>query len=367
MSSQESTHDKETLRKILGDDFVGSSIGSAKPIIPEQPNVEAAASSNLNGKADNEGQTSISESTAPSNTNTSKHTKHNQDLTSNPGEVARSDSKMGEDSEPKLPTEASAEAVAALPPAARPARTLTMDELAKEVYISGFPKGIQESALQEFLNLLLRDHPDIKPLVTSDEIVTACKIFAEGNAYAFIDVSTADVATKLVKLTNQIYCLGQPLRTGRPKRYYEWEKSRNNHTKDHTTKPVVLERVQREIGLHVDHRNSNTASVSESLVATLKRSIEEQEQANTPSSKLLLANMIVASTLDDAAEMKSIEEDVREELSSMGSIVSLQMPTSRDDLRILVEMSSTEEAIRIREKLQGRTFDRRKIHIIFTA
>lgn len=85
-----------------------------------------------------------------------------------------------------------------------------------------------------------------------------------------------------------------------------------------------------------------------------------------PSKIVMLSNMLTKEDLESDQDYEEILEDTKEECSSFGLLVSIEIPRSgAGEGKIFLEYTSTSDAEKAIESLRGRTFDGRKVEAVY--
>jgi len=108
-------------------------------------------------------------------------------------------------------------------------------------------------------------------------------------------------------------------------------------------------------------------------VLTVRRSCESAEPAThevvvpmVPTPVLILLNMVTVGELADDEEFRDIQEDVSEECSNYGQVLSVNIPrTGEGTGKVFVEYKSAAESLNARLKLEGRSFAGRTVECQF--
>jgi len=225
-----------------------------------------------------------------------------------------------------------------------------LEDLAKQVYVGGFPRGVQAEALKEFMNLRLKSHPALAGINfdKGSDVVVDCKLSADGG-YAFVDVQNATLATAVIALSNGLDCAGHLLKIGRPTKFLRALKTVSRGTEDAEALQAL---------------NAGGNEHADLLIQGLKQNIAKQE-AETPSKTVSVVNLLTAEMLKDTEEMEDTRADLQEELGRIGKIQELRLPKPSENPVIYVTMSSVEEAAKVKETMQVRTFDGRQLQCNF--
>ena len=205
------------------------------------------------------------------------------------------------------------------------------EKLSRELFIGNTTPEMTETMIRDFLGdamlqVGLNDQPG-NPIVT-------CRVSGK---FAFVELRTAQEAKNALNLNN-IPFLGSVLRVGRPSK---WNGPPDPHGnwEDILARYMAGELVVKPLG---------AASYATSRVVQLLNMLSEQDLTNED-------------------EFQDILEDVREECSQFGNLLSVVIPKIGETgaTKIFLEYEKIEDAQKAIGGLEGKTFDGRIVEATF--
>jgi len=225
------------------------------------------------------------------------------------------------------------------------------EKVNRELFIGNTTPEMTESMIREFLgNAMIQVGLNRMP----GNPITACRVSGK---FAFIELRTPQEAANALNLNNIPY-LGAQLRVGRPSKWNgadkphgNWEDILAKYMSGELTLPS--QQNQQQQGMMTEHPPTQTATVIPTTTAssTIVTRIVE------------LRNMVTMDDLTNEEEYKDLSEDIREECSQFGQLLSVHIPKADEPsaTKIFLEYNTSQDAGKAIQSLTGRTFDGRSV------
>jgi len=223
----------------------------------------------------------------------------------------------------------------------------------RKLYVGNLPKGITTDELMKVLNEeLIKLKANLEE---GDPVVGAW--LSSDTSYAFVEFRTAEEANSGFKLNNHAV-LGHPLKVGRPKSYMG--------------AATGLSSLIGTSGLGIANAIGINANLCNPMLGG--RNMKDKYQVCPPTRILVLKNLIKSdgSEVMKEEEFEDIHDDIKDESSKYGKVVSVTIP--RPDLdgtpttgcgKIFVEFASVRDAMHVRRCLRGRKYHGRYLEMSY--
>mmetsp|Transcript_37308 Transcript_37308/g.42622 ORF Transcript_37308/g.42622 Transcript_37308/m.42622 type:complete len:360 (-) Transcript_37308:89-1168(-) len=214
------------------------------------------------------------------------------------------------------------------------------EKVNRELFIGNTTPEMTESMIREFLgNAMIQVGLNSMP----GNPITACRVSGK---FAFIELRTPQEAASALNLNNIPY-LGAQLRVGRPSKWNGVDKPHGNW------EDILSKYMSGELTLPSQQQDT---AVSKTVTMAVEKI------SSTSSSRIVeLRNMVTMEDLSNEQEYNDVLEDIHEECSQFGQLVSVHIPRSNEKgaTKIYLEYNSLEDANKTIQNLAGRTFDGR--------
>lgn len=232
----------------------------------------------------------------------------------------------------------------------------------REVYIGNLVGGmVTEDALRQlFNNTMAAAFPD--QMVSGLDAVVNVSMHSEGR-YSFVELRTPEMATAALQLSGQVQLLGQPISVGRPSGYVD---------------PAAAQHAAVAAAKALEAFQTGEGGAEEAAAAGMPSAFGANPSAALPSvpaavpetatAFLVVTGMVTAETLTDDEEYSEVIEDLKDECSKFGEVISVSVPRPGDPStsaavfntgnfgKGFVHFADAGGAVKAREAIHGRLF-----------
>mmetsp|Transcript_20518 Transcript_20518/g.26540 ORF Transcript_20518/g.26540 Transcript_20518/m.26540 type:complete len:428 (+) Transcript_20518:115-1398(+) len=209
------------------------------------------------------------------------------------------------------------------------------EKIDRELFVGNTTPEMNEEGIKDFLGKALEQ----VGLSNGGNPILNCRMSGK---YAFIELRTIEETKRALNLNNIPY-LGVNLRIGRPSKWNGIPTPHGNW-EDIIAKFMSGELQLPQAGLGGTNNNA------EVIVGATETKV------------VVLENMLTKEDLESNEEYEEIVEDTREECSSFGTLIKIEIPRSGVGVgKIFLEYATSEDAGKAIAALKGRTFDGRKV------
>ncbi|KXZ53229.1 hypothetical protein GPECTOR_7g1123 [Gonium pectorale] len=243
----------------------------------------------------------------------------------------------------------------------------TADRKAREIYVGNLAIGVVTAdMLRELFNTILANQ--VSDPVNAPPVVNV-NLDPSAGRFAFIEFRTRELTDAAIQLDKLELC-GRQMNIGRPKGYV-----------------AVQQQQQQLLGVAQDTSSqlANAAKMGQAqvLAAALAGAVPAPPNTlaaaaatltvTTPTSVVLLENMVPCSTIRDDNERKETLEDLQQEVVKYGTMVAMAVPlppphvAGNEASRIYVKFATAEQATQCRNIMDKRRFDDSMVNAYFVT
>lgn len=208
------------------------------------------------------------------------------------------------------------------------------EKINRELFVGNTTPEMTENMLRDFLGNAMEQ---VGLNTMPGNPINSCRVSGK---FSFIELRTPQEAANALNLNN-IPFLGAQLRVGRPSKW-SGPPDNNGNWED-----ILAKYMSGELQVGEKAMN-NTMSVEATRVVEL-------------------TNMVTVDDLSNEEEYNEILEDTKEECEQYGQLLNVHIPKAGEpgQTKIFLEYASTDDASKAIAKLEGRTFDGRKVEAKF--
>lgn len=212
------------------------------------------------------------------------------------------------------------------------------EKINRELFVGNTTPEMTENMLTEFLGNAMEQ---VGLNIMAGNPINACRVSGK---FAFIELRTPQEAANALNLNN-IPFMGAQLRVGRPSK---WNGPPDTHG---NWEDILAKYMSGE--LQLGNTVPGQAAPIPAATAVVSRVVE-------------LQNMITEEDLANEEEYDEILEDTREECGQFGQLISVHIPRAGEvgSTKIFLEYASNEDAQEAITRLEGRTFDGRRVQAV---